>query len=321
MPVNILFQKPGEALAVLATVDEVKEAYAADTGVIWVDMVGRTPESDAVLRDVFGFHELAIEDVYKEHHRPKVEDYDDYLYLIVEGLAEGWTLQEVETFEVDIFVGKNFIVTHHGGELEVKGTRESIVEGKSDALTKGAAYVAHAIIDKVVDRIRPLGDRYMNMIDGIEANVLAGEDELAKIVALTGGLQTLRRMIALQRDVVARLARAEFDEIPESSKPFFRDVHEHLAQLADALDVQRDELNAVFNAFHSLSAHRMNEIMRVLTLVSTVMLPLSFLAGVYGMNFDNMPETKTENGYFVLWGVMIAITGGMLFYFRKRRWL
>lgn len=317
---KIFFQEAGKALVVLETVDEAKEA-AAKEGTLWVDMVGRSPESDLILRDVFGFHELAVEDVYKEHHRPKVEDYDDYLYLIVEGLGDGWTLQQMEVFEVDIFVGKKFIVTHHGGELELAAVREAITAGKTDVMTRGPAFVAHAIIDRIVDRIRPLGDRYMTMIDGIEANVLAGNDELAQIVALTGGLQSLRRIIALQRDVVARLARAEFDEIPAESKPFFRDVHEHLAQLADALDVQRDELNAVFNAFHSLSAHRMNEIMKVLTLVSTIMLPLTFLAGVYGMNFDNMPELHSKYGYYILWGAMIAITAGMTLYFRKRRWL
>jgi magnesium transporter len=319
---SILFDQPGEPVAQLKTAQEAKDSLAKGTGVLWVDIQGRSDESDAVLREVFGFHELAIEDVYNEHHRPKVEDYDEYLYLIVMCLAETWTLEEIETVEVDVFLGKNFVVTHHNGAApELASVRNEIVVGKSEVMDKGAAFLAHMILDRVVDRLRPLGDGYMTMIDSIETRVMKGEDELARIMSLIGGLQTLRRMTALQRDVLARMARAEFDEVPAETKPFFRDVHEHMAELADTLDVQRDELNAVFNAFHSLSSHRMNEIMKVLTLVSTIMLPLTFLVGVYGMNFDEMPELHTQGGYYVLWGVMITISVGMTLYFKMRRWL
>jgi magnesium transporter len=319
---NILFDVPGSPVAQLKTSQEAKEALDSKKGVLWVDVRGRTDESDAVLREVFGFHELAIEDVYSEHHRPKVEDYDEYLYLIVMCLGERWSLEDVETVEVDLFLGLNFVVTHHStGAPEIEELRKAIVDGTSDVMDKGAAFLAHGILDKIVDRLRPLGEGYMNTIDSIEDQVMKGEDELARIMPLISGLQSLRRMAALQRDVLGRLARAEFDEVPDATKPFFRDVHEHMAELADTLDVQREELNAVFNAFHSLSSHRMNEIMKVLTLVSTIMLPLTFLVGVYGMNFDVMPELHSPMGYYVLWGVMVTISVGMTLYFRARRWL
>jgi magnesium transporter len=315
--------RSGKALEKLKNVEAAKEALAENSPgtVVWADLEGRSPESDAILADVFGFHELAIEDVYKENHRPKVEDYDEYLYLIVRAVLDASRLEDVISEEVDLFLGPNFVVTHHSAALPDISAISDELSQKRRLRGEGPAFLAHAVLDRVVDGFRPLADRYMNEVDRLETEVLAGEDHLARIVELKGALHRLRRICAVQRNVLLRLARAEFDEIPTEAKPFFRDVHEHMAQLTDAIENERDELNAVFDAFHSLSAHRMNEIMKVLTLISTIMLPLTFLAGVYGMNFKYMPELNWQYSYEVLWAVMIGIAVGMTGYFRYRRWL
>ncbi|RMG11136.1 MAG: magnesium and cobalt transport protein CorA [Planctomycetota bacterium] len=317
---TVYVHRPGRGLSKLASPDEVRRALGEADATLWVDLEGRSADSDAILGEVFGFHPLAVEDAYKERHRPKVEDYDEYLYLIALGLKPGATLEDVEFFEVDFFLGERFLVTHHSGAAEEVQTTRAAVERDPSLLARGPVWVAHALLDRMVDRLRPWAHRYLEEIDRVEAQVLGGGDPLERIVRLTGGLQHLRRMALVQRDLLGRLARAEFDEVPDEARPFFRDVVEHLAELVDALDVQREELSAVFNAYHSLSSHRMNEIMKLLTLVSTIFLPLTFVVGVYGMNFDNMPELHWAYGYYGIWIVMILLAGVMTLYFRWRRW-
>lgn len=310
--------------AAVEEVETFQEAQAAleEAGtVLWADLEGRSEDSDELLREVFGFHPLAIEDVYKERHRPKVEDYDRYLYLIVRTVYDASDLEEVSTAELDLFLGRNFVVTHHSIPMPSLDTVRNRLARGTSPMSEGAVFLAHAIIDRVVDGFIPLTDRVMLEVDRLEAETLAGRDELARIVGLKGSLHRLRRLSASQRDVLARLARAEFDEVPDEARPFFRDAHEHQVQVTEVFEHERDELNAVFDAFHSLSAHRMNEIMKVLTLISTIMLPLTFLAGVYGMNFKHMPELEWQYAYPSLWGVMIALSVGMVAFFRKRGWL
>jgi magnesium transporter len=322
MTIKILALRGGDDSCVNVEADDLSEILKQKDSCVWVDIEARSPESDAILGTIFGFHFLAIEDVYNDQHRPKVEDYDEYLYIIFRGLANVYELKEVKTIELDLFLGVNFVVTHHDASLKSISTVQSAIEkGDFKAMARGSVFLTHKILDTLVDRYLPLADAYEQEIGAIERSVLSGGDELIRIVDLKGGLQRIRRLVIAHRDLAARLAKAEFDEIPVEAKPFFRDVHEHLGQLTEQLEDQRLDLNAVFDAFHSLSAHRMNEIMKVLTLISTIMLPLTFLVGVYGMNFDYMPETKWAWGYPLVWTVMIGIVIVQLAYFRRRRWL
>ncbi|MGE0709366.1 MAG: magnesium/cobalt transporter CorA [Planctomycetota bacterium] len=318
--IRLVVVRPGGVVEELASPTEAKEALEAG-GILWADLYGRSPESDELLGQVFGFHPLAIEDVYKQRHRPKVEDYDAYLYLIVRAVHDDTRLEEVITDEVDLFLGRNFVVTHHTQPLRAIDAVRAELGSRVELLSRGSVFLGHAVLDRVVDGFIPLSERFMREVDTLEDEVLAGEDRLARIVELKGSLHRLRRLCSAQLSVLERLARAEFDEIPDEARPFFRDVHEHMAQVTEALENERDELNAVFDAYHSLSAHRMNEIMKVLTLISTIMLPLTFLAGVYGMNFKHMPELEWSWGYPALWGVMLAISLAMVGYFRRRGWL
>ena len=322
MTIKIMVQRAGDSSVETVQVDALDEVLKEKSACIWVDIEGRSAESDSILRSVFGFHALAIEDVYNDRHRPKIEDYDDYLYIIFRGLEEKYELKEVKTIELDLFLGQNFVVTHHSSSLKsISAVHASINKAELKGMARGSVFLAHAILDKLVDRYLPLSEEYEEEITSIERSVLSGGDELLRIVDLKGGLPRIRRLVIAHRDLAARLKNAEFDEIPTDAKPFFRDVHEHLGQLTEQLEDQRVDLNAVFDAFHSLSAHRMNEIMKVLTLISTIMLPLTFMVGVYGMNFKHMPELEWQWGYLGVWLVMIGIVVGQLAYFRRRRWL
>lgn len=323
---HILVHRPCLGVSELHTVDEARAAAQDPEAVLWVDFDGRSAESDAILGQVFGFHPLAIEDVYKEGHNPKVEDYGRYLYIVVQALVrdQGWDLADLHTIEVDLFVGKNFVVTHHAGPLpSIEAVRAPTLAAGKNHMARGATFLTHAILDAIVDRFAPLAARFEQEIDALEVRVLKGTDEsvLARILELIRSLHHLRRVAIRQRDLLERLARAEFDEIPPEAKPFFRDVHEHFKDFTEALEIMRDDLKSLFNAFVSLASQRMNEVMKVLTIISTIMLPLTFIAGIYGMNFRNMPELEWQHGYYYTLAVMGAVGVGMLAYFKRRRWL
>jgi len=321
---RITVHRPESGVERLETIEEAKAALAAPGAVLWVDLNGKSAESDAILAQVFGFHPLAIEDVYKEQHRPKVEDYERYVYIIVQGLRAGeHDLGDVDLVELDLFIGANFVVTHHDGSMVSIEDAHRRLAADPGVMSRGAAFLAHAILDRLVDRFLPLGEAYEREIDPLEERVLrnSGQVQLERILALMSEVQHLRRMGAQQKDILKRLAEGEFDEIPAEAKPFFRDVHEHWAEVMESLEATREELQQLFYAFHSLSAYRMNEIMRILTLISTIFLPLTFIAGVYGMNFDFMPELHAWWAYPATWGLFVGISIAMIVYFKRRGWL
>ena len=324
--ITVLAHRPGSGLVELNTVEETKAAQQERGVLLWIDFQGPSADATRIMQDVFGLHPLAIEDVFKDEHRPKIEDYERYLYMIFQAVAgepAQANLAEVATLEVDLFLGHEFVITHHADPLRsVEQAREAI-RAKPELMAKGAVYVAHAILDRLVDRWLPVAVKYEEEITRLEKGVLAqnGDNVLARILELTGGIQALRRMGLQQRDILAKLSRAEYDEVPADAKPFFRDVHEHFAEFMETLEFEREDLNAVFDAFHSLSSYRLNEVMKVLTVISTIVLPLTFMTGLYGMNFDNMPELHWWGGYYGLLLVMLMMVGVQVFYFRQRKWL
>jgi magnesium transporter len=324
---HILVHRPSLGVSTLSTVDEAREALKDPENVLWVDFDCRSAESDALLSHLFGFHPLAIEDVYKEGHHPKVEDYDRYLYVVVQALTreKGWDLADIGITEVDLFIGGNFVVTHHAGALPaIDCIREPTLARGKNHMQKGATFLAHAILDAIVDRFVPLGLELEHEIDALEVRVLRGTDEsvLARILELIRSLHHMRRYAIRQRELLERLARAEFDEIPQEAKPFFRDVHEHFKDFTESLEIVRDDLASLFNAFISLASQRLNEVMKLLTILSAIVLPPTLIAGVYGMNFKKwFPELEWEYGYLWALGLMVASIIGGVGYCRYRRWL
>lgn len=323
---TILVNRPCLGVSTLATVDEARQALADPEALLWVDFDGRSSESDAILSQVFGFHPLAIEDVYKTGHNPKVEDYGRYLYVVVQALQTTAVVDVAgtETSEVDLFVGANFVVSHHSGPLAaIEAVRAPTLCGGKNHMGRGAAFLAHALLDAIIDPYTPLAAAFEQAIDDVEVRVLRGgrDTHLERILALIRSLHHLRRMAFRQRDMLQRLATTPAGLLPPEVRPFLRDVHEHFADFTETLDVIRDDVASIFNAAHSLDTQRMNVVIRVLTLISTIMLPLSFIAALYGMNFDNMPELRWRGGYALVLVAMSAVGAGMLVTFKRRRWI
>lgn len=324
------FVLEGEAIVQTSDVAAVAAAHAAGKH-LWVELDVRNPDTERLLSDVLKIHPLAVEDVWNDIGIPKVEDFGDYVQLVVHGVreedVEGKEVP-LELSELDVVIGRNFLVTHAGDE-KVCAIEPVLVEiGRSPKLLKrGPAWVAHAILDRMVDEYLPVVDRYDAQLEELEAKVLEGrtigeEATMRRILRIKRSLQVLRRTMISQREVLHRLARAEFDEIPREAAPFYRDVFDHYVRMTDMVDEYREIASGVLEAHFSMQSNQMNEIMKRLTLTSTIMLPLSLVAGIYGMNFKRVfPELDWEYGYFYALGLMALIAISILVYFRRKHWL
>ncbi len=319
MPVTVhVFD--GNGYSTRSGVADVPSLLAAGAR-LWIDADSADGELADFLRDVLKLHPLAVEDILQDRPAPKIEDYGDYLYVVVHGLMPNGA-DALDTVELDVVLTGQWIFTHHQKSIAVEAVRTELARNPR-ALERGPAFVAHAILDHLVDYYLPVVDTFDDELDQLEAQVVSDPSRavLQKIFRLKRALQRLRRVAIHQREVLHRLSRGEFDVIPEKALPFYRDVFDHFVRVADLADGYRDALSGALEAYLSTVSNRMNEVMKALTLIATVFLPLTFIVGVYGMNFDHMPELHWRWGYAATWGVMIVVAVSMVIWFRRRRWL
>jgi magnesium transporter len=298
-------------------------ALLASGARLWIDADDSDGPLADFLRDVLKLHPLAVEDILQDRPSPKVEDYGSYLYVVAHGILRGaGGVEALETVELDLVLNAQWIFTHHRGSPAVEAVRGELARNPRP-LERGPAYVAHAVLDHLVDYYLPVVDSFDDELDELESRVVADPSRavLQRIFQLKRALQRLRRVALHQREVLHRLSRGEFDVIPEPALPFYRDVYDHFVRVADLADGYREALSGALEAYLSTVSNRMNEVMKALTLIATVFLPLTFIVGVYGMNFDHMPELHWRWGYAVTWGVMLVVAAAMVIWFRRRRWL
>lgn len=310
-------------------VAEIKAALAEKKRV-WIELERQSPEGDALLAEL-QIHPLTIEDIWGPQTAPKIDDFPGYLYVVVHGIGSA-RRSKLELVEVDIVIGPHWIVTHDREGLVADDVGTDL-DHSPRALAKGPAWLAHAVLDRVVDRYLPIITQLDHEIDQLENDVLdkagtpRGKRVMARILTFKRMLQTLRRMSIHQREILMKLSRGEYDEIPSELIPFYRDVYDHFLRVQDILEGYRDLVTSALDAYLSVQSNRMNEVMKTLTLMSTVMLPLTFVAGIYGMNFEpdvspwNMPEVRWFYGYPFALGLMGVIAIGILFFFRHKGYI
>ena len=312
--------------AVRTTTDpaEIRAALAAGTP-MWIDLGSQSTDCDALLAEGLHLHPLTIEDIWATRAAPKLEDYGSYLYLIVHSVR-GAKRGVFDLVELDVVIGKTFIVTHDPTGLVTKDLADELARSPR-LLAKGPAWVAHALLDRAVDRYLPVIDELDTEIEGLENEVLrkagtpTGPAVLRRILRFKRLLLGLRRMSIHQREILLRLGRGELDLIPAEAVPFFRDVYDHFLRVNDLVESYRDLVTSSLDAYLSVQSNRMNDIMKTLTLIATVMLPITFVAGVYGMNFKAMPELDWAWGYPYALGLMGLITIGSFWWFRHKGWI
>ena len=313
-----------DELIVDAALDRLAPLLAEPGTRVWVDLSNPVGDPEmAIVRDVFKFHPLAIEDCFAARTHPKVDEYDSYLYIITHSLLAGATAESSEIVELDAFLGANFLVTHHSAPSRSVAAVLDFVTRTGFPLRQGVTPVLHAILDRQADSLEAVLDNIETHIETLEDAVFASPRNslVASLLSVKRNILGLRRWTARQREVLLRLGRREFALIPVADALLFRDVHDHMARVNDLLEGFRDMLTSIQDAYLSAVSNRTNEIMKFLTLFSSTMMPLTVLTGTYGMNFERMPELKWVFGYPAVLITMGAVTATILLYFRHRRWL
>lgn len=324
MSVRIHALREGERELHTATIDELPTLLAHPENVVWIDMWDPGEAERRLLETTFRIHPIMIDDMFADAPTPKVERFEDYLYLVFHALRDGCEKRgTVETVDIDFFLGPNWLVSSHPADHAAAKVALDHVTRRPTDLRRGAAYVAYLMVEQITERFLPLMDKLDGEIDQLETNILhrSGPELLEQVFAMKKTLQRLRRVGLHQKEILNRLGRGDFALVPEQTRPFFRDAYDHFVRVVDLGDSFRDIVNGAMEAYISINGHKMNEVMKVLTLSSTIMLPLTFIAGLYGMNFDEMPELHWRYGYFVAIAVMLATAIGMVTFFKRRGWL
>jgi magnesium transporter len=307
------------------TAEELPELLKDNKAVIWIDMEAPTEADEQLLLNVFHFHPLTLEDCRETRNYPKVEEFPGYLYFIVHGVRADTSPDHFNTIELDAFLGPNYVITYHHEMFRSINNVKKMLSTSPVACQRGPAFLLHQILDQIVDFDSPVLDDFDERIAKLEDDIFTlsrpNKAILEEIMDLKRGVLRLRRISARQLEVILRTSRGEFALIPPALLPFYRDIHDHLIRVTDLAENYRDLISGSLDAYMSVVGNRMNEIMKVLTIFSAIMLPLTFIAGVYGMNFENMPELTTRFGYFVVLSLMVLVAIGMLLFFWARGWL
>ena len=307
--------------------EQLRQAAVDRRGLLWVDM--ENPDADEfqlVLREAFHFHPLAVEDVVSDVHVPKLDDYGSYLFIVFHTVTMGDESMDFDTDEIDTFLGGHFLVTIH---TEPRQSLDRLWEEETERFrepTRTPSLVLYTLLDRQVDGYIPMIDLFEERLDELGDEIFLSNSHDDKVVlnelltAKSSALR-LRRVLYPQRELLSRLANQTYAPIPDESRLYFRDVYDHVTRLADLAESTRDLATVTIETYLALVNNRMNEVMKVLTVIATIFMPLGFLASVYGMNFDYMPELHVRWAYPLVWALFLLTAGGMLTFFVRRRWL
>ncbi|MCB0047326.1 MAG: magnesium/cobalt transporter CorA [Caldilineaceae bacterium] len=326
--IRVLYRHSSGTILTELSDAEIKRALGERGSYIWVDLEDATPEEfQRMLVDTFSFHSLAVDDVINDVHSPKLDNYERYLFLVLHTLGEGDEPMDIHTYEMDAFLGADYLVTIHAEPRPAIADMWKADYHRDDGLARGPSYVLYKVLDAQIDsyvplldhlddRLEELGDTIFLQGDHIEEHTILNELLTAKSSALRA-----ERILLRQRETVGLLARSSYPVVPADMRIYFNDVYDHLVRLNDLAGSLRDLAGTTIDTYLALVNNRTNDVMRILTLVSTLFLPLTFLTGVYGMNFEFMPELGWPWAYPIAWLLFIASAGIMIYWFRRQKWI
>ena len=303
---------------------QIPALVAAGQGLLWVDIESANNQDGQFLSEIFQFHPLSIADCASENiHPPKIDEFEDHLFVIIHGVNYHVESDLVETTELDIFIGTNYVVTsHHFPMNSVKVTSDRI-RMNSRPMRRGADFLAHDIIDALVDFIMPVIDAMQEKCEDIVSESMQNPSEktIASILQIKRSIQALNRVMLPQREILNSISRGDYHLISEKALIYYRNIFDHLVRVEMLCQEIRDMADNSLSIYLSSVANRQNETMKLLAIVAAIFLPLTLLAGIYGMNFENMPELKWEWGYFVVLGIICTAIVVMLWVFWARNWI
>jgi magnesium transporter len=324
----IYYKGNGEILTEITPADYAL-ALQEKTGVFWVDFCGEEPApSEQILLNTFKFHPLAVDDALHETHVPKVDDWEQYLYIALNAISFTSGEDDIESIELDVFLGENYIVTHHDLSIPALDRVWDACKKDSRHFKRGADHVLYKLTDElIVD--------YMQVVENLDEEIELAEGEVLgnpstemvqRIFTLKRATLHLRRVLSPLREVLNKLARDDFAVIDAKDRVYFRDVYDHLVRLHDISESLRDLVGGVLDTYLSVINNRMNEIMKTLTLITTLFMPISFVVGFYGMNFfqptsDNLSRWTGNAAFIMMMIVVLGVPIGMFTWMRYRRWM
>ncbi len=287
----------------------------------WINIDGlHDVENIGRIGTMFDLHPLVLEDILNTGQRPKIDDYDDYLFIVLKMIRFDGQTQMVVNEQLSMVVADRFVLTFQERPGDVfEPVRERIRRRKSRIRSAGTDYLACALMDTVVENYISVVERIGEQIEDLEEEVLSGRDlgVMEKINRLKRETNYLKKSIRPAREAIFQLLRLESGLIHEKTYPFLKDLEDLAAHASEAVDTYRDLLTDQLNIYNSATANRMNDIMKVLTIFAAIFIPLTFIAGIYGTNFEYLPELRYKYSYFIFWGVLVVIAGALLYYFKK----
>lgn len=299
--------------------------FEAENNITWINIDGlsNTKEIEKVGK-YYELHPLIIEDIVNTNQRPKIDEYHDYFFIVAKMLyrnKEG----TLEHEHISIVLGKNYVLTFQeaGGDV-FDGVRDRLAKAKGRIRSRGADYLVFALLDAIVDNYFIVMEEISEKIEDIEDRLLSVQptDEITfEIQELKKTMLRIRRAVFPLREVVSRLEKVDGGLIDEQTVHYIRDLYDHIIQVSENIDVYREMAWGLMDMYMTTISYKMNEVMKVLTIMASIFIPLTFLAGIYGMNFSNMPELEWEYGYPTLLIIMFLLFSGMIFYFKRKHWL
>ena len=300
-------------------------AYKDTATVTWININGLHDTN--LIHDLgrgFGLHALVLEDIVNTGQRPRMEEYDNYLFFVLKMMRYDEETRKVRSEQLSMVLGKTFLLTFQEQPGDVfEPIRERIRKQKGRIRRVGIDYLAYALLDTIIDNYLLIIERMGEEIEEIENQILDNptQEVLSAINAYKREMNYLRKTIRPAREFILQLSRLDSELIQETSLPFFKDLLDLANQSVDVIDSYREMLSDHLNIYDSRVSNRLNEIMKVLTIFSAIFIPLTFIAGIYGTNFDNVPELHFRYSYFIMWGVMVIVVLFMLRFFRRKKWL
>jgi magnesium transporter len=307
------------------SVDRVEPEWLdpASGAMLWVDLMAPGEAERRLLSEVFGFHPLAVEDAVSALQFPKIETYPGYLYVVLHGIHAEPQHTQFATRDVDFFLGRNYLVTVHDGDSRSINAIREVCNRHEHILKEGPVALMHRTVDRMIDNYRPVFEEIEARVGRLEEEAFAGHERLSRrVMRLKRDVSSMRRVLVPQRDAIGRLARREFPMISDEMTYRFRDVYDHVVRLTEEAILFQDRITGIFEVNLSSVSNRLNQVMKLLTVMSTIFLPLTVLTGMWGMNitiphFPGGPEVQ----FWWIFGLMVVICVAMLVFFRRNKWL
>lgn len=294
--------------------------------VTWININGLNNVKDIETVGLhYKLHPLTLEDIVNTNQRPKIEEFDDYLFVVFKMLFLN-SNDQLHYEHVSLIVGEDYVLTFQEADGDVfNDLRERLSNAKGRIRSQGSDYLMYSIIDAVVDNYFTIIEAFGDKVEALESLLFQtksiDDSTPGQIQSLKQEILRIRRSIYPLREVINRLEKIDCAFIEDKTYSYIRDLYDHIIQVSESVDLYREMIWSLMDMHMTVISNKMNEIMKVLTIIATIFIPLTFIAGVYGMNFKNMPELNSDNGYFILWGIMLIVFIFMLIYFRRKRWL